>query len=41
MGEQKSQIEEQINNLNDLYTLWTDGWDEVLSLSDEYAEKLE
>lgn len=39
--EQKSQIEEQINNLNDLYTLWTDGWDEVLSLSDEYAEKLE
>ena len=39
--EQKSQIEEQINNLNDLYTLWTDGWNEVLSLSDEYAEKLE
>ena len=39
--EQKSQIEEQINNLNDLYILWTDGWDKVLSLSDEYAEKLE
>ena len=39
--EQKSQIEEQINNLNDLYTLWTEGWDAVIALSDNYAEKLE
>lgn len=39
--QQKSQIEEQISNLNDLYTLWTDGWDAVIALSDNYAEKLE
>lgn len=38
---QKSQIEEQISNLNNLYTLWTDGWDAVIALSDNYAEKLE